>query len=314
MGFVFGGHMIELLGDTPTNEARTELQARLRLELSKLKTNRILGARLGEQLNRCFSSNSFKKWLPTEANSLAHFVDTYLEGIIKKTKERQGTDFLYEILLLNANNSAEDNYNGALWKSFSAVTPSKHILYKEEEGLILLDSVINYPENTHFISNVNHEEHGRIFLDFAERLESENRGISELTNIAKNYSGTSYNKLVYIIRKGGRNLLSEWGIFRLEKMLGIFRSRLEEIGVDNEKISRFVDILKKDQGTSRIQPSLLTVNDTAFSKIIDSNNIEIETYARRVLRNAIDHMNVDQLKRIQLPFDVVLTLLRNAKL
>lgn len=307
--------MDELSLAQPTPQASATLHQRLRSEFSSLGVSKILGARLGELLNRILAPNSFKDWLVgTEVPNLAAFAELHLGGVVLKTGQRQGSDFLYEVC--NAQAVEQARLHGTLWKSFSAVTPSRKIAYlprTSELQIFTLEAEL--PEGFRLIHPISIDEHRTICISFADKLASDGRAIPMLKDIAANYSVTSYHAWTGVLRANDSELFGEWGLFRLQKIRELFRSRLERFGIGAERVAQLVIYLEEDQQVSRRPKnaaSFMSGSSLAISSNPNATACTSEMQAREVLRQAIDSMSLDQLKRVQLPFDVVLTLLARA--
>lgn len=286
-----------------------QLQERLRPKLMSLSRDHVLGSQLGPLIDQSLEPGArYRDFFPTGTMPrLRTFVERFLEGLVVPTDQKQGSDFLYEIL---GSTPFEMPYEGGrLWKSFVAVDPTQKLIFDSSIAAIKVAPLaVALPDGCSDITPVGLDEHRQLCIDFISDLEARGRGIGALKDVAASYTERSYPQWLKILRTQEPPLDGEWGQFRHARLLGVFRQRLNALGVPETRIPQLVTELERDRLQASPRPKKIGKAAPQDATAVDTT-VSKEKRARELLHLVIDRLDFDQLQKIQLPFGALFDLL-----
>ena len=286
------GHSEKVLG---------EFVGEMRSRLLALKKARIAGSRLADIVHASLpQGQTFRDFLPVDVDretaSFKVFAERNLEGVVKLTGLRRGTDVLYEIVGSGQDIEPEP---GDLWRAFVSIKPNLQLILDNRKSLhaVALDVIATNNRQTR-ISPVSLAEHRDVCDAYRQQLKQQRIEISQLDEILRDYTAASYTKWLKILRTHTPPLDREWGEFRKQAMLGIFRKRLQALGIGEADFAHIVDQFTDDAPrTSNTSARPVAANPEAALRAETT-----EDQVRRRLHLVIDRMTLEEMNALQIPF------------
>ena len=222
----------------------------------------ISGARLSVLILQLNPTIKFK-----QLGGFSKFVDTYLSHIVLRERKINGTDGddLYKIV---------SNEPGSLWQTFASPNSPQSIFLLANDRFYRL--TIGHPEDPPpggvELKSATHGELHRIAEDFLQEKQLES---PELATVLESKPFAYANWTETLTRVGGRGLYSDWGIFRVGKLEGLFLNRLSQANVPAEQADELVATLKssyrrKDIPAPIVAPQLGHARQGTLRKEVDS--------------------------------------------
>jgi hypothetical protein len=301
-----------------TRYTEEQIRERVASKLSGQGANRILGSQLGELVNQALApTGTFQDYrIPGSSSKLRPFAERVLQGVVEATAERKGTDSYYAILGTSAPAPAPTPapspsvapYAGKLWRTFVAVSSRQQIVFDSSIGALSVISQGEIPEGTTVVPSATFGEHRAMLAAFIAELKSKDGHIPALEMIEATYSAQAYPQWLKVLRSEQPPLDKEWGKFRQEHLVELFKGRLSLLGLSSERVGQLGTEFARDYQqavASRIDRSNARTSEIATTDIVSHK----EKRAREALHRMIDRMSFEQIQQLQLPFAAMLTLL-----
>ena len=286
------------------------LKTKLRIALETLGKKRLLGAQLGPMITAAAAPGpSYKEYYaPGMPGALRTFVNDYLTDLIVPTAERSGSDILFEVGGVLAGESQITSE--MLWKTFVAVEPSYVLAFdKNQESLATFRSGTEIGPEFQRIMNVTFEDHQSFCERFCEEecvLASDSQ--PKLKALSEQYSKEFYHSWLEALRASTPRLEREWGKFRKQEVLKLFRTRLYQLAVRTEKIEELALLISagQQQAYSAHQPRLAMASNRKQNPTDTLVGTEEGEVARQLLCEILGHMDMTSLRTVLVPFGAVL--------
>ena len=291
-----------------------QIRERVASKLAGLAVDRILGSQLGELINGVLApTGTFHEYrLPGSSPKLRPFVERVLHGIDEVTTERKGNDSYYQILgvpsPVPSSTPSTTSDAGKLWRTFVAVSGAQRIVFDPSVGALRVISDQELPAGTTEVPAATLDEHRKILGEFIAELASTGRKIPALEVIEAGYSAQSYPQWLKALRAEQPPLDKEWGKFRQEHLVELFKVRLTGLGLASERVGQLATEFERDHQQAVATKIAQTAARTAEAVTVDSTS-QKEKRAREALHRMIDRMSFEQIQQLQLPFAAMLTML-----
>ena len=309
--FFWGSGVQRFSSATAINLDATTFRAQLAAKLQDLKLTTIVGARLGPLIDGALPEGvTYRDFLSTDRSPrLRNFVDRFLNDLVCATDERQGADVVYSILPSRDAEVVPGTAQGQLWKSFVAIKPSRKLLFDTRTTEIAaLPSHANVPDGCSVIPPASFDEHRGICERFVTHLAATERDTAELEAITADFDEQSYPMWLAVLRSSSPPLDREWGEFRQDELLNVFRGRLRELSVADERAEQLVTQLQLDHLQARGVLTTATPTEPTHGGNVTSAKELRDRRARDLLHAAVDKMNYEQMQNLSLPFGILLQL------
>lgn len=300
--------------DEATQLPDEQIRERVGSALSRLSTHKILGAQLGELVNRAlWPHGTYRDYrIPGAPPKLRGFVDRVLGGLVELTSERQGNDTYYRVIGAAAPEPtpvpplAPDA--GKLWRTFVAVNSFQRIVFDPSIGALSVAGLSEIPESSIVLPSATLAEHRAILVAFLAELQSKGRSVPALVEIEANYSAQSYPLWLKVLRAEQPPLDKEWGQFRQSRLVELFKSRLSQFDLSEERIGQLATELVRDH--QQVVASKVAATKARLVEAIAAEGMSTkEKRAREALHRMIDRLSFEQLQQLQLPFGAMLPML-----
>lgn len=302
--------------DQATRLSDEQIRDRVGPALARLGAHKILGAQLGELINSAlWPHGTYRDYrIPGASPKLRTFVDRVLEGLVQSTSERQGNDSYYAVIGAAAPEPAPAPVPplapdaGRLWRTFVAVNSLHRIVFDESIGAVSVAGSSEIPEGSTVVPSATLAEHRAILVRFLAELQAKGRTIPALVEIEANYSAQSYPLWLKVLRAEQPPLDKEWGQFRQGQLVELFKTRLSQFQLSQERIGQLATELVRDH--QQVVTSKDASTKTRLAEAVATEHMSArEKRAREALHRAIDRLSFEQIQQLQLPFGAMLPVL-----
>ncbi|MBA1279935.1 hypothetical protein [Stutzerimonas stutzeri] len=286
----------------------------IRASLSKRTSGTITGALLGELIRRITPGLDLKKLYPTGQKVLSRFIKDYCSEFLVY-KEAKGGDLLYSIIS-DANEGAGSqvfvdevpaSVNYDLWLTFARPNSAPNIFVDVENTRLLISTSAHMPRGLLRIQSVTPIEMVSIRRAFIETLDPEEYELPVYSTEGK------YSNWLESVRNCGGKLFNQWSHFRITRLHELFNSRLESLGVEEERRLTLCNLLKQSQENPPKKKTTRNSNDDlesnqipgihqAPAKEIASNmsSFESEDAFRALVLEAVKRMSLIEMRALNI--------------
>lgn len=294
---------------------RQSVLERLSPLLAELNATKIPGSRLAPLIDSILPAGTTYRLFVQHRRpaNLRAFVEDYLVGLVETTSEKSGTDPIYTICTTSSP-VGEIRSHGMLWKSFVAVTPTRQLFFdKLTSELNVRESSTASSEQTPTVQSVTVAEFDLMRSQFLAALEQEGEVTSELKALLDGGDTVTYQTWVSMLKAATPRLDRRWQEFRRSAIVRLFESRLHGLAVQQERIEELKVQLLRDLEQTRTHKPVGEPAATADanSAMTAGEKISKEKHARDLLHTAIDRMTMEQMQSLNIPFSVVLELIKH---
>lgn len=146
-------------------------------------------------------------------------------------------------------------------------------------------------------------EHKDVCDAYLQQLRQHGIQAPQLDEILLDYTAASYAKWLKALRAQTPPLDREWGEFRKQGVLALFRARLQEFGLVEAQFTHVLDQFANDAPRTANSPAQpITVTPEAAPPVET-----VEDQVRRRLHSVIDRMTLEQMNALLIPFSLFST-------
>nr|WP_314481431.1 hypothetical protein [uncultured Pseudomonas sp.] len=269
----------------------------------------ILGSQLGQYVARAIAPKTIKS-----LGGIRSIVASDLNDVVEFVEPRQ-SDFLFRITLQATEPVREiieqTTVNGAqLWRYFS--NPNVHCTLGVDEAYQVIVSSPEQPfaAPVKLLNRMQAEEYRTLALAYAQEQSDDDFRAELLDLVNEAWIYAKWIECLRTKRTTSINYLKSWEIKRTELVVTRLREELERVGMDPSHATLLADgvrpPLKKKAVDEPQSPSYaIAVSDDSLPD--DGETRELKEL-RALLRQAVEHMSLEDLKAIRVPAGVWLAL------
>lgn len=304
----------------PTSTTLPELHRQALLDqlsplLHELGTAKISGARLAPLIDSALPAGTNYRLFVQDHKpaNLRAFVEQYLEGLVEVTTEKSGTDPIYNIPSASST-KGKIRTNGMLWKSFVAVAPSRQLFFdRSTSELNVRESLATALAETPTIQSITIAEFEAMRGRFVTLLEEGGDATPELKALLNSDVPVTYQDWISRLKLTTPRLDRRWQEFRRDSILRLFESRLIGLAIQSDRIEELkVQLLRDFEQTraGKIEAAPTAALDTGDISVGGQKEVK-EKHARELLHAAVDRMTMEQMQCVNIPFSIVLELIKH---
>ena len=288
--------------ETPENALR-DLVEQVRPRLLALKKARVAGSKLASIVGQLLpEGKTFRDLLPgdvdRETASFRVFVQRNLAEVVTITSDRRGTDLLYDIVDSGQEIEPEP---GDLWRAFVSLNPKQQLILDLNVFSLSAVAPIGADSAGHVkVPPVSLGEHKDVCIAYYEQLTRRDIQVPQLDEVLQDYTATSYNKWLKLLRTHAPSLDREWGGFRKKAMIEIFKARLSKIGIGGTQFTSILDQFAND--APRTDDTVTQQVEVTSEAVAPKETAE--DHVRRRLHSLIDRMTLEQMNALLIPFSL----------
>lgn len=285
-------------------------------QLLELSSETITGSRLAPLIDACLRPANYRSYFPiNESPRLRNFVEKYLGELVSPTDERSGVDPIYRIAHVAGTANTTLQPTGQLWRTFAALTPTQQLSYDRETAeLGLVDPLAEETETVVFIPSVSFPEHRRICEDFYLLLVKRGQEVPLLQALLKEFEPNAYPVWLRTLRTSRPPLDKEWGHYRQEALLALFRTRLANLNVPMLRIGQLELQLARDHEhiiQKKVGKNVATKESSTAVEVALPAKDSKEKRTRELLHAAVDRLSLEQMQSLLVPFGVLVDVLHS---
>lgn len=284
----------------------------LKASLESRSDKQITGAVFGEMVRKATPELDIKALgLPTKA-TFSRFIEKYFEGVLFRS-HAQGKDSVYKIGAPATDTDDEPDY--ALWKAFVRPQSKYQVgLITASKTLMLLGADSNSDAGgaeVTVIPSVTQDELSAIMKAF---MQAEQAAVgSALPDIQLPYASWTAS-----LRERDRPAYRRWIEFRIDRLLQLFKQRLEAADVNEHDRRSLADFMSRSRGarlpkTPPKSPHKATGNTLESRNAIGCPEILVSaSYAankdadlRDLVVRAVMNLSIAELRELRLPVGAV---------
>lgn len=293
------------------------------LELQQYEAPTITGQQLGEYLiPRAAPSLNVRKVVdkPFGSGALRAFISLYLSEYLAPV-DRSGADIVYRILRApSAPPSGTIASTPQIWTTFASPTgPFQLFLNKTTRQLIVLSNdTASIPDDLAAIHSATIAELNCIRNDFVTSI-ADSPENDALKNQLKRID--DYSSWISLLRRENSLEYKRWNSFRRNAIDALFKTRLDEIGVDEENTTLLLHQLRDSQFRAnrsdlRKSYAITKKRDTPSPQAKprdDRSPSQQDDDFLRLLIDVISRMPPSEIRKIRVPYGVVYDVLTKDK-
>lgn len=246
--------------------------------------------------------------------NLRAFVEQYLEGMVEVTTERSGTDPIYNIPPASQV-AGKIRTHGMLWKSFVAVAPTRQLYFdRSTSELNVRESSGAASAETPTIHSVTIAEFEAMRSAFLTSLDEAGEATAELKALLSVDASITYQVWVSRLKSTTPRLDRRWQEFRRDTIVNLFESRLAGLEVQAKRIEELKIQLLRDFKEARVgkaEPEPTAAPDSGASSSGGPKESK-DKHARELLHAVVDRMTMEQMQSLNIPFSIVLELIKHS--
>ena len=239
--------------------------------------------------------------------ALTEFVQRYLSGALIR-KGNQGGDTLY-VIASHPGCDWSSNESRDLWQNFVSPSSPRHIVFEQNRGrLVSRATIASAADGEIAIARATDDEHDRIRADFVGKL-----GPDDAAALAQHAPPTeNFPIWIAALRRHLPDQVRNWGVYRRDRLLELFKERIRALGVDASLESKVIEQINASQLAAYQKPKepsherLDGAKPGAVSQLSRKNPDMPITRARELAHIAVDLMDYDELRAIRLPLGIIL--------
>ncbi len=244
--------------------------------------------------------------IPTGSGALSKFVQDYLADLLKQIG-RRGSDRVFQIVRPAKSGSthvAAADLPEDLWGAFVSVSGNLH-LYFNRLSQRLVASLTEHigDENLEVIPPLTQVEHFEIARQFANQLPDE---VSEEAGNILHEPNYSYSRWVSLLRDAGGGIWQQWGLFRVEHVMGLLRNRLSCANASDIAIEACVAMMRRSQSEVHRLRKVAARGASLKSQVLaaSSERLVDDVYGaglailRAIAHDAVEIMDAEKLRAI----------------
>jgi hypothetical protein len=289
------------------SDIRNELEAIKEALLSHVR-NQITGSQLNAKIQDSAPTIKIREivGIPTGPGALRKFVEEYLCDLLEPSGH-QGGDVVYGIKGHPTSQNRLD-LGAGLWRTFvSPATPFKLLISKLNGSLSIRGRSANTEAEEIEVRGVTLEEHDKIRMEFQESLSPQEADRLDRIGASK----AEFIEWTRLLKQQATDIYKKWGLYRKQKLLEVFLSRLIELDIEQELQTRLLQQIDESQGLMRTRENSSSnersLRDYA-KPVPEQNRGKVESqvaYARELARRAIELMSYDELRSLRIPLGVL---------
>lgn len=271
----------------------------------------ILGSQLGQFVARAIAPKTIKS-----LGGIRTIVESDLSDAVEFVEPRQ-SDFLFRIKLKAAEHGREviervPVNSAELWRYFS--NPNVRCIL----GVDSTDKVIVTPTDQPFTSEVkvlrrmDAQEYKTLAHAYAQEQGDENFQAQLSSLLDDSWFYSKWIECLRTNRTNSINYLKSWEIKRTELVVGRLREELEQAGLDPSQATVVADGVRPQASVRKrpIEEAVVAAQatDSGAHPLYEDGDTKELRDLRALLRQAVDHMSLADLKAIRVPVGVWLEL------
>jgi hypothetical protein len=259
---------------------------------------------------------SYRDHIPSDGPArLKTFVEMYLDGVAHPTDDRRGVDLIYRIVhAVSDTTQVREHASGSAWRTFVALNPSRQLAYDSETAeLCVLPLLADAATvNVVAIEAVSLNEHRVICQQYFDRLSAELPCYEVLGALLKDFRSETYPMWLRTLRLAKPPMDKEWGKFRQQALLELFRGRLAALKVPHERVEQLVVQLQRDHENLMLTKSEDPATAQAGSALGVAQPLskdQKERRTREALHAVVDRLTYEQMLNLSVPLGAVFDLI-----
>ncbi|MDM5180810.1 hypothetical protein PO883_26870 [Massilia sp. DJPM01] len=295
---------------------KQEVRDQLAALLQGHGATRITGSRLAPLIDSLLPTGTTHRLFVQggKTANLRAFVEQYLEGLVDVTTDRSGTDPIYNIPPASPV-TGKIRTRGMLWKSFVAVAPSRQLYFdRSTSELNVRESSAAASAETPTIHSVTIAEFEAMRGMFLTSLDEAGEVTPELVALLSCEVSATYQAWISRLKSTTPRLDRRWQEFRSDAIVHLFGLRLADLKVQGDRIEELKVQLLRDFEQARVGKVEAEPAAAPESGVFSSGGPKEpkDKHARELLHAVVDRMTMEQMQSLNIPFSIVLELIKNS--
>lgn len=261
--------------------------------LQGLGKSTITGALIGELIPKITALDLCKVMnTSSRAGVLSRFIERHLSHVLTRSGN-QGSDWVYTITTAGQVEADPD-----IWRTFVSPNSTRMLILRGSDLALyeLPELGIKQDENFKRIQSATDAELEEIQIAFADILKDSSESVLTIPK--------SYADWTVALRKMGGDHYRNWAEFRLNRLMELFKGRLEALEISPELKAQLCDVMQKSQlvaKTTLVAKNAKTSQNQAPNTSIKNQSMELEANFRLAIIEAIQNLSISDLREIKLP-------------
>ncbi|CAJ7592665.1 Uncharacterised protein [Burkholderia pseudomallei] len=256
--------------------------------------------------------------MPTGPGALSRFVDQHLRDVLT-SNGKSGSDPIYSINIADSSLptvDVSDSEVGLLWTTFVRSASSKIVVLTENQPFIAAVELGAIPESAKKIEGATREELDKIRIDFTQTL---------LDRFGDNKDGIPNARAPFpewsnAVRKLGAQNYKDWAVFRINRIIDLFTSRLKELNVAEAQQQEFARLMRRSQSAWREasishNSKIKTTANSHPAQSTESASVtptsSLENQFRSAVAAAVMSLPLSDLRELKLPVGIIWDIINN---
>ncbi|WP_353189448.1 hypothetical protein [Pandoraea pnomenusa] len=277
----------------------------------------ITGANLGDLIRENAPDVDVREvvGMPSGTGALRRFVTEHLDEVLHYSGNKQGSDPIYTINLGESeqpkSTSVDDDDAAKLWTTFARTYAPKVILLTNSGAIKVVDAPASQNDGEQQIKSATRDELDAIRAQFTETLTQK---LAD-SDVVIPDAHAPFDLWSLAVKKLGLGHYRDWAIYRVDKIVGLFESRLRAFNVDEARVIvlarhlRSAQMAARTKAKTRVKAKTMdeaTSSEAASGSSLPTNSPPDSDGAfRTAVAHAIAALPISDLRELRLPAGVL---------